>query len=428
MAAEGPDRGADSQSAASRLFSTPEKRLDTIVEAAGKSACATNAGPPARLALLAALIALAATAVAAEPVPLVVFLGSGQEAFGHAAAARGWEFAAIPEALPGDAAVRQIEAAVEQAAKRRPIDTTRTYLVGRGTEGATVFYAVSRRPDLWAAALAAGGNPTLAIETNRLFGANAEMVPILWAIQAGDQPKAEPSRAKLAAKGFNIEITAKQMNIPEALDWLAAHKSDPYPAKVDCETGAPAFARCYWLQIARFDPSARNDVLPLSRVAPGLGAYLALGGFAYSLDDPGPGILLNWLTPNYPGPLKLNDRIVSIGGTQIKDARGFVDFMDGQTQERALGVVVLRGKERLRMESRIALAKREENVTARVRGEFLMEGHQMLLITRGVAAVRLDLPSYWTPCTINWNGLEAGSADSAGCWTVTHGGMAQKCQ
>ncbi len=374
-----------------------------------------------------ALTALAATAVAAEPVPLLVLVGSGQEAFGPVAAIRGWEFAAIPEARPGDAAVRQIEDAVEQAAKRRPIDTTRTYLVGRGTAGATVFYTVSRRPDLWAAALAAGGNPDLAIETNRLFGANAETVPILWAIQAGDQAKAELSRAKLNAKGFHIELSARQMNLPEAFDWLAAHKSDPYPAKVDCETGALAFARCYWLQITKFNPSARNDVLPLSRVAPGLGAYLALGGFAYSMDDAGPGILLNWLAPNYPGPLKLNDRIVSLGGTQIKDAHAFVEFMDGQTEERALGVVVLRGKERLRMESRIALAKREENVTARVRAEFLMDGHQLLLITRGVAAMRVDLPSYWAPCTINWNGAEAGSADGGGCWTIAQGGVAQKC-
>jgi hypothetical protein len=34
--------GADSQSAASRLVSTQENRLDTSVEAASKSACATK--------------------------------------------------------------------------------------------------------------------------------------------------------------------------------------------------------------------------------------------------------------------------------------------------------------------------------------------------------------------------------------------------
>jgi len=369
----------------------------------------------------------AATAVAAEPAPLLVFLGSGQEAFGAAAAARGWEFAAIAEARPGDAAVQQIEDAVAQAASRRLIDSTRTYLVGRGAAGATVFYAVSRRPDLWAAALAAGGNPDLAIQTNRLFGANAEAIPILWAVLAGDEAQAEAGRAKLTAKGFDIELTARQVNIPGVLDWLAGHRRDPYPAKLDCETGSPAFARCYWLQIAKFDPAVRNDVLPSSRVAPGAGAYLTLGGFGYNLDDPGPGVLLNSLAPNYPGPLKLGDRIVSVGGTQIKDAHNFVAFMAGQTKERALGVVVLRGKERLRMESGIALAKREENATARVRAEFQMDGHQLLLITRGVAVVRFDLPSYWTPCAVNWNGSEAGSAASEGCWTVTRGGMAEKC-
>jgi hypothetical protein len=42
-AAAGAGRGADSQSAASRLFSTQEARLGTSVETAGKSACATEA-------------------------------------------------------------------------------------------------------------------------------------------------------------------------------------------------------------------------------------------------------------------------------------------------------------------------------------------------------------------------------------------------
>jgi dienelactone hydrolase len=369
----------------------------------------------------------AAPALPAEPAPLLVFLGSGQEAFAQAAAARGWEFAALPETLPGDAAVRQIEAAVAQAASHRAIDAARTYLAGRGASAAAVFYTVSRRPDLWAAAVAAGGSVDPAIETNRLFGANAQLVPILWAVPTGDQAKAETTRARMAAKGFDIEVTVRQIGIPDALDWLGAHKSDPYPASVDCETGSAAFLRCYWLQIAKFDPAARNDVLPQSRVAPGPGAYLVLGGFGYTLDDPGPGVLVSFLPPKYVGPLKLNDRIVSVGGTQIKDARGYVAFMAGQTEERALGVVVSRGKDRLRLESRIAMAKREENVTARVRAAFSMDGHQLLLITRGVAAVRFDLPSYWTPCAIDWNGAEAGSAETAGCWSLSQGGVAEKC-
>ncbi len=380
-----------------------------------------------RLLQLALPLLMAVAAAAAEPAPLLVFLGSGPEPFAQAAAARGWEFAAIPEALPGDAAVRQIQAAVAQAAQRRPVDATRTYLAGRGVTTAAVFYAVSRRPDLWAAAIAAGGNAEPAIETNRLFGAGAQLVPILWAVSDEERAQAEAARARMASHGFDIEIAAQQLSIPNALDWLAGRKSDPYPAKVDCETGSAEFTRCYWLHIAKFDPAARNDVLPPSRVKPGAGAYLALGGFGHKLDDPGPGVQVSWLPPNYVGPLKLGDRIVSVGGTRIQDARDYVAFMAGQTEDRALGVVVTRGKERLRLESRISLAKRDENITARVRAEFLMDGRQLLLITRGVAAVRLDLPSYWAPCAINWNGVEAGSAESGGCWSATLGGTVGQC-
>jgi hypothetical protein len=45
-----------------------------------------------------------------------------------------------------------------------------------------------------------------------------------------------------------------------------------------------------------------------------------------------------------------------------------------------------------------------------------------------VGALKVDLPSYWTPCTINWNGTQAGSAASGGCWMVTLGGTAERCQ
>jgi DNA topoisomerase-3 len=47
-----PDRGADSQSAASRLVSTEKQRLDTSVEAAGRSACATTTAPTSLVDLL----------------------------------------------------------------------------------------------------------------------------------------------------------------------------------------------------------------------------------------------------------------------------------------------------------------------------------------------------------------------------------------
>jgi hypothetical protein len=362
------------------------------------------------------------------PAPLLVVLGSGAEPWTAGAAARGWEVAAIPEALPNDNGVRSIEAAIESARKRREIDPDRTYLAGEGASSAAVFYAVSRRPDLWAAAIPAEGGPAPAIETNRLFGANAALVPLLWAIEPQERATAEPMKARLAASGFDLELRTESMSVSQALDWLASHKREPFPPKIDCETGNLEFARCYWASIVKFDPAQRNDILPSSRVQPGSGAYLAPGGFGFDLRAPGPGVLVSWLPPNYSGPLKLEDRIVAVGGKPVQDARDYVRLMDAQTEERGVGVTVQRGKKRIRLESRIALAKREENLTARVQAEYLSDAREMQVITRGVGALRLTLPGYWTPCPINWNGNDAGKAETAGCWLLTPGAPARKCE
>ena len=365
-------------------------------------------------------------ALAAEPAPLVVVAGSTPEPWAAACAARGWEVAAIPEALPNDAGVRAIEAAIGEARKRREIDPNRTYLVGQGVSSAAVFYAVSRRPDVWAAALAVGGSPAAAIETNRLFGAGAALVPVLWAVTA-DQNGVTSFRSKLAEKGFAIEARTTPVTVSQALDWLASNKREPFPPKIDCETGSSEFARCYWAEITKFDPAQRNDVLPSSRVPPGSGAYLGLGGFGFEADAPGPGVLVSWLPAKYSGPLKLDDRIVAVGGKPLADARAYVEFMAAQRENRLIGITVARGKERLRIETRMVIPGREEVVTARVQAEFLSDTREFQIITRGVAGLRLTIPGYWTPCPINWNGNDSGKAASAGCWQLTPGEPARKC-
>jgi dienelactone hydrolase len=390
---------------------------------------AARAVPGFRFAFSAglSLFLLAAVAFGAEPAPLVVLVGPAPETWAAVAAQRGWELAAVGEMPAGDAAVRQIAGAVEEAGKRRAIDPARIYIAGLGSSAAAAFYAVSRRPDLWTAALAAGGGVEPAIETNRLFGANAHLIPILWLMSPQDDAELGPARAKLAAKGFDIELRTAPASVDQAFDWLAGHTRFPYPPKIDCETGSPEFRRCYWLELTGFDATARNDVLPLSRVPPGPGAHLEFGPFGFDVSAPGPGVPVAWLPPNYAGPLHLSDRIVSVGGTPIKDAREYVRFMAGQRNERALGVVVERDKHRQRLETRIALAKRGENSTARVQAEYLMDTHEVLVITRGANEFRLDLPSFWVPCAVNWNGNNAGRADSAGCWVVASGAPARKC-
>src|SRR2546426_12676044 len=89
------------------------------------------------------------------------------------------------------------------------------------------------------------------------------------------------------------------------------------------QTCALPISRCYWIEMTKFDPKQRNDVLKSTRVAPGSGASLALGPFGYDPLAEGAGVLVGWLPANYHGPLKLNDRIVSVAGKELRDGRDY---------------------------------------------------------------------------------------------------------
>lgn len=338
-------------------------------------------------------------------------VGREAKALEEAAAQAGWSVLRLPEAEPNDATAK----AARSAVKGGP-----AYLAGAGASSSSVFYLAARVPDLWAAALAVEGSPRAAIDTNRLFAANTELAPVLWVTSAAEPP---------AMPGYNVERRAPgEVSLEQALEWLAAHRRDPFPGRVDCESGNPELARCYWVEMTKFDFSRRNDVLGSSRVAPGSGAALALGGFGFDTGAPGPGVLVSWLPEKYEGPMKLNDRIVAIAGKEIADARGYFEYMNRATEEKRVAVMIQRGKERLRVETRIVPAKREETETARVRAEYLAVARELLIISRGVAEVRLTLPHYWVPCPVNWNGSAAGTATGAGCWMATEGGQIRRCE
>ncbi|MFB3829827.1 MAG: hypothetical protein ACE15B_23860 [Bryobacteraceae bacterium] len=336
------------------------------------------------------------------------------------AAAAGWRFLAPwaeTQEKSLDLRLRALDAKLAAARQQGGVDATRIYAAAQGEGAAALFYAVSRMPDLWTAAVAVGGNARQAIDSNRLFGANTGNVPVLWISgNAGDEALAK----RMQAAGFNLEWKMDPAaKAGEVIAWLGAKRRDRFPARVDCETGTPAFARCYWIEMTAFDLAERNDALDSTRVPPvGTGASLDLGGFGYNPAAPGPGVEVAWLPPNHPGSLKLGDRIVSVGGKAIENGAAYARMMDETAEERPVAVLVQRGKERIRLETRVIVPRREEVQTARVQGQYSVEAREILVLSRAVTGMRLTVPAEWAPAAVNWNGVEAGKVEAGGCWLL----------
>jgi predicted esterase len=331
----------------------------------------------------------------------------------------GWQVIA-PAAAPGadiDARVRGLAAAVEAAIQNGSVDAARVYIAGRGDAAAAVFYAISRMPDLWAAGAALGGSPKTALDTNRVFTANFTLVPVLWI--SGDDAK--PMVEKLTAAKLNLEWqpASSGANAAGLFTWLAQHKREAFPLSIDCETNSPTFARCYWIQPTKFDANERNDVLPATRIPGGTGAALDLGGFAFKKDDPGPGVLVTSLPEKYSGPLKAGDRLIALDGKPLADARQYLELMEKITDEKPAVVTVQRGKERIRVETRIVLPRRDTGVTSRVQAQYLPADKEIQIVSRTITEMRVTVPPEWVPATLLWNGLTLENLKEAGCWTLS---------
>jgi len=331
----------------------------------------------------------------------------------------GWQVIA-PAGAPGtdiDSRVRALAAAVESAIQNGSVDPARVYIAGRGDASAAVFYAISRLPDLWAAGAALGGSPKAAVDSNRIFAANFTNVPVLWI--SGDEGK--PMAEKLAAAKLNVEWQPASggANAVSLLQWLAKHKRDAFPLSIDCETNSPAFARCYWIQPTKFDANERNDVLPSTRIPGASGAALDLGGFLFKTDDPGPGVPVTSLPEKYNGPLKAGDRLIALDGKPLASAVQYLELMEKVTEERAAVVTVQRGKERIRVETRIILPRRETGVTSRVEAQYLPADKEIQIVSRTITEMRVTVPPEWVPAALLWNGLTLENLKEAGCWTLS---------
>jgi len=361
--------------------------------------------------------AAAAQAAPAKSPAIVLVDGADAEQWRTWTKDLGWQVIAPAAANPNpDLWVQALASAVEAAIGNSGVDPARVYLVGRGSGAAAVFYAISHVPDLWAAGIALGGSPKQAVDTNRLFSANFTNVPVLWIGESGDQALAE----KLKSAGINLEWRlAKGITNADVFEWLARHQRDEFPAAIDCETNSAAFSRCYWIRMTKFDASERNDVLPSTRVAGGSGAALDLGAFSYSLTDAGPGVLVSHLPEKYSGPLKMGDRIVALDGKPIQDAHQFAETMEQIVEEKAVVALVQRGKERIRVETRIVLPKRDSAVSARVQAQYSPAEKEIQIISRTVTEMRVTVPPAWAPATLYWNGLSLEDLKTPGCYVLT---------
>ena len=329
----------------------------------------------------------------------------------------GWRVITGAPANNPDARVLALAAAVQDAVKNG-VDPARVYIAGRGAAAAAVFYTISRMPDVWAAGLAIEGSPQPAIDTDRLFAANFTNVPVLWASKPDtDQGVA----ANLKTAGLNLEWRASGGLSPAgALEWLGQHKRDPFPSEIDCETNSPQFASCYWIQLTKFDAAERNDVLSSTRLQGAQTASLDLGGFGYKVDEPGPGVLVAFLPEKYNGPLKMGDRLIALDGRAIDNAAGYHELMAKYTEARPAVVTVLRGKDRVRIDTFIVMPKHDASVTARVQAQFSASERELQIVSRTIKEMKVTIPPQWAQDSrLVWNGLALEKIESPGCFVLT---------
>ena len=123
----------------------------------------------------------------------------------------------------------------------------------------------------------------------------------------------------------------------------------------------------------------------------GTGAALDLGGFGYKNDDPGPGVLVASLPPNTPARSRWETASWRWMAAHRR-RRPFAETMAKIDQEKAAVATVQRGKERMRMETRIILPKRDAGGTARVQAKYIPEDKEIQIVSRTVTELRVTVP------------------------------------
>ena len=130
-------------------------------------------------------------------------------------------------------------------------------------------------------------------------------------------------------------------------------------------------------------------------------------------------MLVASLQEKYSGPLKTGDRLIALDGRPLADARQYLELMEKFTEEKPAVVTVQRGKERMRVETRIVLPRREAGVTSRVQAQYLPAEKEIQIVSRTITEMRVTVPAEWVPATLLWNGLSLENVKEAGCWVLS---------
>src|SRR5262249_29797496 len=118
--------------------------------------------------------------------------------------------------------------------------------------------------------------------------------------------------------------------------------------------------------------------------------------------------------------LKMGDRIVSLDGRQIENAKAYLDLMAKYTESKSTVATVQRGKDRIRLETSVVLPKRDAVVTARVQGDSLPAEREVRSVSRTVKEMKVPIPPRWAgESRLAWTGLALEKIEAPGCYLLT---------
>ena len=101
------------------------------------------------------------------------------------------------------------------------------------------------------------------------------------------------------------------------------------------------------------------------------------------------------------------------------NAKQFQEILEKVSDEGHTVATVQRGKDRVRIETRFTVPRRDATVSARVQAEYLPAEKVIQIISRTVTEMKVTVPPESVPGSLLWNGLTLEDLKEPGCWSLT---------